>query len=104
MSMYFREALGEVLREERNAKGMTLRTTSSKGFIALGYLSEVERGQKEISSEPLDLLAKALGVAPSEIVLRTAIRMAGLDVPDTPESLFDPRNMDWQRQYSDLLK
>lgn len=101
--MLFREALGEVLREARTTKGLTLRTASAKGCIALGYLSEVERGQKEISSEPLQALAKGLGIDTSDLIWRTAVRMAGLDVPDTPESLFTPRSEVWTKQYADLL-
>lgn len=91
----FREALGEVLRESRQAQGKTLRTISQTGHIALGYLSEVERGCKEASSEVIEFLAKALGLNTSDIILKTALRMGGLDVPNTAESLLD--------DYADLI-
>lgn len=87
--MLYRQALGEILREERLSQGMTLRTVSEQSTLALGYLSEVERGQKEISSELLSLFAaKGLGVEIADIVLRAGMRLAGLDIPDTPESLY----------------
>ena len=94
--MLFREALGEVLREERLAKGMTLRTASAKGCMALGYLSEIERGQKELSSELLRSLANGLGVAPHEIVIRAGLRMSGVLIPDTAEELVS--------EYADLIR
>jgi transcriptional regulator with XRE-family HTH domain len=101
--MLFREALGEVLREERTAQGLPMRAIVEKGYIALGYLSEIERGQKDASSETLEAVAVGLGVPARELVFRTAVRMAGLDVPDTPESLFTPRSEGWTKQYADLL-
>ena len=44
-----RQEIGEVLRDFRLQKGRTLRQVASKASVALGYLSEVERGQKEAS-------------------------------------------------------
>jgi transcriptional regulator with XRE-family HTH domain len=81
--MDFREALGEVLREQRIAQGKTLRQISATACVALGYLSEIERGQKEASSVILSALAKGLDVPAHDLVFKTALRMAGLDVPDT---------------------
>ena len=48
-----RQEIGDVLRDFRLQKGRTLRQVASKASVALGYLSEVERGQKEASSEIL---------------------------------------------------
>jgi transcriptional regulator with XRE-family HTH domain len=93
--MLYRHALGEVLREERHAQGKTLRTISGTGRIALGYLSEIERGDKEISSEILAGVADALGLQTSDIIIRAGLRMAGLLVPDTAETLLD--------EYADLV-
>lgn len=89
MTMRYRTALGDVLREERLAKKLNLREVSNLGCIALGYLSEVERGQKEISSELLESVAFGLGVAPHELVVKAGLRMASCDLPDTLENLFD---------------
>lgn len=80
-----------------------MREVSEKATISLGFLSEVETGKKEIASEFMgDLISRGLGLEPHEIIMRTAIRMAGLDVPDTTESLFT-RNSEWHDQYSDLV-
>ncbi|WP_244568700.1 helix-turn-helix domain-containing protein [Bombiscardovia coagulans] len=57
-----REALGHVLRELRTSDHKTLREVSEKAGVSLGYLSEVERGQKEASSELLSSIADALGL------------------------------------------
>ncbi|AKV56088.1 XRE family transcriptional regulator [Bifidobacterium actinocoloniiforme DSM 22766] len=57
-----RQALGHVLRELRTNDHKTLREVSEKAGVSLGYLSEVERGQKEASSELLSSIAEALGL------------------------------------------
>ena len=64
-----RQEIGDVLRDFRLQKGRTLRQVASKASVALGYLSEVERGQKEASSEILASVADALGV-PISIIMR----------------------------------
>lgn len=93
--MIYRYALGEVIRQERLAQRKTLRRVSGAGQIALGYLSEIERGQKEVSSELLEGVAKALGVPTHELVMRASFLMAGFSIPDTPETLLD--------DYADLV-
>lgn len=65
----FRRQLGDVLRNERMRRGMTLRELSSEARVSLGYISEIERGQKEASSELLASLCDALEV-PLSAVLR----------------------------------
>ena len=64
-----RQLVGEVLRARRIAQGLTLRDVSSKARVSLGYISEVERGQKEASSELLAALAGALEVPLSKVLL-----------------------------------
>lgn len=93
--MKLRTALGEILREERQAQHKTLRSIAATGAIAMGYLSEIERGHKEVSSEVLEYVALALGLEAHELVMRASLRMAGVDIPDTPKSLFD--------EYADLV-
>lgn len=61
--------MGEVLRDERLAQGKTLRDI--KG-IALGYVSEIERGVKEPSSESLETICKNLGIDVVDALRRTA--------------------------------
>jgi transcriptional regulator with XRE-family HTH domain len=64
-----RRLLGDVLRERRRDQGRTLREVSGAARVSLGYLSEVERGQKEASSELLGSICEALDV-PLSAVLR----------------------------------
>ncbi len=71
-----RQELGEVLRDVRLQKGRTLRQVASKASVALGYLSEVERGQKEASSEILASVADALETPISVIMREVGDRMA----------------------------
>ncbi|MFC4786273.1 helix-turn-helix domain-containing protein [Nocardioides sp. MAHUQ-72] len=65
----FRRLLGDVLRDRRIQRGMTLREVSAEARVSLGYISEIERGQKEASSELLASLCLALE-APLSDVLR----------------------------------
>ena len=65
----FRRLLGDVLRDKRTERGLTLREVSAGARVSLGYISEIERGQKEASSELLSSLCDALEV-PLSAVLR----------------------------------
>jgi transcriptional regulator with XRE-family HTH domain len=83
-----RQEIGDVLRDCRLRKGHTLRQVASRASVALGYLSEVERGQKEASSEILASVADALETPISTIMREVGDRIAvleGLDpmIPDT---------------------
>ncbi len=87
-----RQEIGEVLRDVRLQKGRTLRQVASRASVALGYLSVVERGQKEASSEILASVADALDTPISVIMREVGDRLAiieGLNVvPDTlPDEL-----------------
>ena len=64
-----RRILGDELRRQRLRQHRTLREVSSSARVSLGYLSEVERGQKEASSELLASICDALDV-PLSVVLR----------------------------------
>lgn len=90
--MLARREIGEVLRDVRLRKGRTLRQVAGRASVALGYLSEVERGQKEASSEILASVAEALDTPLSLIYRQVSDRLAvheGLDlmteaaIPDT---------------------
>ncbi|KAB8167984.1 MULTISPECIES: helix-turn-helix domain-containing protein [Streptomyces] len=63
-----RRLLGDVLRRQRQRQGRTLREVSSSARVSLGYLSEVERGQKEASSELLAAICDALELRMSELM------------------------------------
>ncbi|MBT1544094.1 helix-turn-helix domain-containing protein [Curtobacterium aurantiacum] len=87
-----RQEIGDVLRDFRLQKGRTLRQVASKASVALGYLSEVERGQKEASSEILASVADALETPISTIMREVGDRLAIVEgltpVPDTlPDDL-----------------
>ncbi|WP_279106905.1 helix-turn-helix domain-containing protein [Gordonia paraffinivorans] len=69
MAMLLREALGESLRRVRTQQGRTLREVSTGARVSLGYLSEVERGQKEASSELLAAICDALDVEIADLLL-----------------------------------
>lgn len=71
-----RTEIGDVLRDFRLQKGQTLRQVAARASVALGYLSELERGQKEASSEILASLALALDVPLSVILREVSDRMA----------------------------
>lgn len=101
--MRFSEALGEVIREQRLAKNLSLRQVSKVGFVSMGHLSDVENARKEGSSAFIEGVAKGLGVNAYDLIIEAGFRMAGagLAIPDTPESLF-ARDTKWQNQYADL--
>ncbi|RKS77424.1 helix-turn-helix protein [Motilibacter peucedani] len=63
-----RRLLGDVLRTQRQRQGRTLREVSAAARVSLGYLSEVERGQKEASSELIASICAALDVPMSEVL------------------------------------
>lgn len=63
-----RQLVGEVLREERIRQGRTLRDVSERATVSLGYLSEVERGVKEASSECLAAICGALDLPQSSML------------------------------------
>src|SRR5580698_654010 len=62
-----RQVVGETLRGLRLRQRRTLREVSSSARVSLGYLSEVERGQKEPSSELLAAICRALDIELSEL-------------------------------------
>jgi transcriptional regulator with XRE-family HTH domain len=57
-----RESVGQALRRARTEQARTLRDVARDARVSLGYLSEVERGQKEASSELLNSICEALGM------------------------------------------
>ncbi|MEU6202257.1 helix-turn-helix transcriptional regulator [Micromonospora musae] len=63
-----RRVVGDALRARRQGQQRTLREVSSAANVSLGYLSEIERGQKEPSSELLAAICDALGARLSELL------------------------------------
>ncbi|MGO4613453.1 helix-turn-helix domain-containing protein [Nocardia sp. 2YAB30] len=74
-----REAIGDSLRRARLAQNRTLREVSTSARVSLGYLSEVERGRKEASSELLAAICEALDVPLSRVLWDVSAVMAGAD-------------------------
>ena len=68
MTALLREVIGDVLRRSRVEQGRTLRQVSDSARVSLGYLSEVERGRKEASSELLSAICGALEVPLSRVL------------------------------------
>ena len=76
MALLLREVIGDVLRDARTSQGRTLREVSDSARVSLGYLSEVERGRKEASSELLTAICGALEVPLSRVLSDAGERMA----------------------------
>jgi transcriptional regulator with XRE-family HTH domain len=66
--MLLRNALGDTLRHARTRQNRTLRDVSTAANVSLGYLSEVERGRKEASSELLASICDALDLELSDLL------------------------------------
>lgn len=85
-----RRVIGDALRARRQGQHRTLREVSTAANVSLGYLSEIERGQKEASSELLAAICEALGARLSELLgevsstLALAEGMDGVLVPVDP--------------------
>ncbi len=72
MTVLLREAVGERLRRARAAQSRTLRDVSRAARVSLGYLSEVERGRKEASSELLSSICDALKLPLPDLLVTVA--------------------------------
>jgi transcriptional regulator with XRE-family HTH domain len=71
-----RNHLGQSLRAARMAQSRTLREVARSARVSLGYLSEVERGQKEASSELLAAICLALGLNLSALISAALITIS----------------------------
>ncbi|MBL1068171.1 helix-turn-helix domain-containing protein [Streptomyces sp. 7-21] len=66
----WRQLVGDVLRRERLGQERTLKEVAEEARISMAYLSEIERGRKEPSSEVLAAAARALGLGLSDLLDR----------------------------------
>ena len=87
MAALLREVIGDVLRRARTSQGRTLREVSDSARVSLGYLSEVERGRKEASSELLTAICGALDVPLSEVLVDAAGQMERNERADAAVSI-----------------
>jgi transcriptional regulator with XRE-family HTH domain len=74
-----RQLLGEVLRAQRQRQGRTLRDVSAEARVSLGYISEIERGQKEASSECLAAICAALELPLSYVMAEVSDEIARVE-------------------------
>lgn len=74
-----RTLLGTELRRRRVAQQRTLLDVSTAARVSLGYLSEVERGRKEVSSECLAAICDALGSSLASVLNDVALEVAALE-------------------------
>ena len=79
-----RHLLGDALRRLRLRQGRTLREVSATARVSLGYLSEVERGQKEASSELLASICDALGAPLSQVLREVSDSFALAELQNEP--------------------
>jgi transcriptional regulator with XRE-family HTH domain len=92
-----RTVIGATLRRRRQSQARTLREVADAAGVSLTYLSEVERGCKEASSEILEAICAALGLVLSDLLFEVAEELARLEVrgslprigfiPDRPDPL-----------------
>ena len=88
--MKLREAVGEALRRRRQHQGRTLREVAAAAGVSLTYLSEVERGRKEASSEVLEAVCAALHLGLAELFFEVAETLAAAEAAPVPAIGFLP--------------
>ena len=85
--MLLRQVIGNVFRRLRRERGITLRELAELAQVSVPYLSEIERGRKEPSSEILAAICKSFGGGPVGLsTLATALH----EEPDTIEDVYEP--------------
>jgi transcriptional regulator with XRE-family HTH domain len=90
-----RTVIGATLRRRRLAQGRTLREVARLANMSLTYLSEVERGRKEASSEVLEAVCAALGLVLADLLFEVAEELARLDArASLPRVGFIPQRQD----------
>ncbi|HZU19092.1 MAG TPA: helix-turn-helix transcriptional regulator [Candidatus Dormibacteraeota bacterium] len=82
--------LGAILRRRRELRGRSLAEVAAGAGISTGYLSEVERGGKDVSTERLLRIARALEVSAAEVYLELARALGAPEAVEVGLDL-DPR-------------
>ena len=78
-----REVTGQLLRERRHDRGETLSETAGRAGVSTQYLSEVERGRKDASSEVISAVAGALDLRLLDLTVGVARRLSVASLPVT---------------------
>jgi len=100
MAVLLREAIGDRLRHARTTQHRTLREVSRAARVSLGYLSEVERGRKEASSELLAAICDALELPLADLLHRVATDVSTVDVRTVDDVTVPARANDDEREQS----
>lgn len=66
--MKLQHAIGGAVRELRHERKLTLRQLSSKSFVSLGHLSDIENSVKSASPEVLECIANGLNITTAELI------------------------------------
>ena len=85
-----RRLVGDVLRRHRLRQARTLREVSAAARVSLGYLSEVERGRKEASSEVLEAVCAALHCHLADLFFEVAESLSAAEAVPVPAIGFLP--------------
>lgn len=85
-----RKVIGDVLRARRLAQHRTLREVSAAANVSLGYLSEIERGHKEASSELLAAVCEALGAGLADVLSDVATTVGLVEQVETAFPATEP--------------
>jgi transcriptional regulator with XRE-family HTH domain len=85
-----RRLVGDVLRRHRLRQSRTLRDVSASARVSLGYLSEVERGRKEASSELLAAICSALDISLADVLREVSDDLAAIERRAVPSIGFVP--------------
>ena len=85
-----RGLLGRALRRARLAQGRTLREVAAAAKVSMPYLSEVERGRKEASSEVLAAICQALGLGLGDLLDEVRRELSPLETPRVDASIAPP--------------
>src|SRR3954462_14376869 len=85
-----RRMLGATLRRARHERGLTLRDVSAAADVSIGYLSEVERGRKEASSEVVAAVCAALGLRLTDLLRDLHDEVAVLELSSTERAPVRP--------------
>ncbi|MCG5449063.1 helix-turn-helix domain-containing protein [Micromonospora hortensis] len=96
-----RRVIGGVLRRHRQRQGRTLREVAASADVSVPYLSEVERGRKEASSEVLAAICRALGISLADLLgeARDDMRRVEPRLPAAPRAaLTDLERVDATRR------
>lgn len=97
MARLLREAIGDRLRRVRTEQHRTLREVSRAARVSLGYLSEVERGRKEPSSELLAAICAALDLPLDELLRGVAVDLGGVPTAEPVPTAMVPASLEGGR-------